>query len=212
MKLIKMHFLFFIIFNASNLTFCQSLDLCENCPKVFSNIGVGSSTIGGIGLYFDAKLNLNGHNFGINAYHNWHRRKLSVDAWNASASIGKDELSKFSQIGIYYGRSISWKRLYYALNIGVGYFSSIKKELISLDPVVEILPDGSTYTYYPSRAEFNPYSGIGINIVSDLGFIFNEKSSMSLLIYTNNLNPKNDLMGFSITYKHCLVFSKNKTS
>jgi hypothetical protein len=170
-----------------------------------SNIGLGTSAIAGLSFYTGLQFNKSKHNVGINFYHNWHPGSVNIDAWDgASISTSKGRPDRFSQIGLFYGRSFSYKRLFYTLNVGPGYFSSIKLEYVALDPIVEILPDGSTYTIYPSKPTFNPYNGLGMVFVSDLSFFLSENSGLGLIIYSN-FNSKNNMACVSLSYKHCFV-------
>lgn len=125
-----------------------------------------------------------------------------------SISTSKGRPDRFSQIGLFYGRSFSYKRLFYTLNVGPGYFSSVKKESVALDPIVEVLPDGSTYTIYPYEPTFNPYNGLGMVFVSDLSFFLSKNSGLGLIIYSN-FNSKNNMACISLSYKHCFVNKLN---
>jgi len=176
--------------------------------RLHSNIGLGTSAIAGLSFYTDLQFNKSKHKVGINFYHNWHPGSVNIDAWEGSISTSKGRPDRFSQIGLFYGRSFSYKRLFYTLNVGPGYFSSVKKESVALDPIVEVLPDGSTYTFYPYEQTFNPYNGLGMVFISDLSFFLSKNSALGLIIYSN-FNSKNNMACISLSYKYCFVNKLN---
>ena len=196
---------FVLIFHDS---YSQAPSTKDGNFRLHSNIGLGTSTIAGLSFYTDLQFNKSKHNFGFNFYHNWHPGSVNIDAWEGSISTSKGRPDRFSQIGLFYGRSFSYKRLFYTLNVGPGYFSSVKKESVALDPIVEVLQDGSTYTFYPYEKTFIPYNGLGMVFVSDLSFFLSKNSGLGLIIYSN-FNSKNNMACISLSYKHCFVNKLN---
>ncbi len=193
---------FVLIFFAS---YSQAHTTKDGNFRLHSNIGLGTSAIAGLSFYTDLQFNKSKHNVGFNFYHNWQPGSVNIDAWDGvSISSSKGRPDRFSQIGLFYGRSFTYKRIFYTLNVGPGYFSSIKLEYVALDPIVEILPDGSTYTINSLEPTFNPYNGLGMVFVSDLSFFLSKNSGLGLIIYSN-FNSINNMACISLSYKHCFV-------
>jgi hypothetical protein len=194
--------LLLISLSAFNL-FSQAPNTKDGNYRVHGNFGLGTSIMGGLSIYTDAQFNVSKHNFGINLYHNWHTGSFG----NYLSWQGPDP-DKFTQIGIFYGRSFSFKRFYATFNIGPGYYTSIKGDRIAQTPIVTNLPDGSTHSTTAYLTEYNPYQGIGVTVVSDVSLFVSEKSALGLLIYSN-YNKNNTMRSISISYKFNFLNLKN---
>lgn len=158
-------------------------------PIVFMDFAIGTSSINGYSLYGDFQVNWNQHNWTVNGFFNsqYRNNEYQPTSGGSGYTISLPDLyynDHFSHLGLYYGRSFSYKRFHSTVNLGPAYYNFLDQTLETT-----IVNWQTQYSVVERR-----YEGISISFFGDINLFLGRKFAIGILTYFD-LNKIKSIIG-----------------
>lgn len=171
-------------------------DFKEKKTRIFTDLGIGTSSIPGYLLHTDIQVNRNKHNFSVNALFSSQIRNNfdlysssnGFDAYNIPDIYYNDH---YSHLGIFYGRSFSYKRFHSSINGGIAYYNYLDQQLDK-----KLINNQIQYSFIEKRSEGMAYSMFG-----DISLFIGQNFAISGIIFFD-LNKSKNIIGLSGNLKY----------